>query len=228
MRIGYFGKLPAYGDFIQRNINPAIIDYLDNWILQAFDNSQNTLEKGWRNAYFTAPIWRFYIDAGIVSRSALTGLMMPSVDKAGRCYPFFVVGEFSEHTDIFKLAISAELHHLDCEDYLLHLLETEHTNLDDITKTLVKLYQPLNKSLLKKAEYIDPNCPNEIFKFSPLQENSICEISQECLSKVITEHYAGISIWHRSQSEKILPQYRFFKGMPTIQTYLEFLAVDEN
>ena len=61
MKIGYFGKLPGYGDFIQRNVSPEFVKQWDNWLLKSIESSRTQLGEQWRGSYFNSPIWRFVI-----------------------------------------------------------------------------------------------------------------------------------------------------------------------
>lgn len=123
MKIGYFGKLPGYGDFINRNVSPALIKYWDNWILQSIDCSRGQLREHWKLKYFNSPIWRFVVSEGVYSDSSISGIMMPSVDKAGRCFPFIVVCQAESQVNSFIFARKIDELHEHAEEFVLELLE---------------------------------------------------------------------------------------------------------
>ena len=91
-RIGWFGKLPASGDFLARRVEPATRQRLDDWLQASLTASRRELGDGWLDAFLTAPIWRFVLHGAAGGASA--GLLMPSVDKVGRYFPFALLVEF--------------------------------------------------------------------------------------------------------------------------------------
>ena len=84
---GFFGKMPAHGDFVQRNISNEFISQWDNWLQRAFANSQEQLQEVWLDAFLTSPIWRFALSPGALTDQGWVGIMIPSVDSVGRYYP---------------------------------------------------------------------------------------------------------------------------------------------
>ena len=94
IRIGWFGKLPSSGDFLARRVAPTVRARLDEWLQACLLASRAELEDAWLDAFLTAPIWRFVLHGEAEGGGALAGLMMPSVDKVGRYFPFLVMVEF--------------------------------------------------------------------------------------------------------------------------------------
>lgn len=223
MKIGFFGKLPSYGDFIKRNVSPAVIDYWDNWILQAFDNSRSELKEQWKGHFFTSPIWRFTIDSRIVSNETISGLMMPSVDSIGRCYPFFVFCRFSANTDTIKLASMIDDCHEKCEEFLLNLLDTERPDLEMILSQISQFYEPIKRQHIPKIQKT-ASLRHEIYEHNGINEKAFCEVNESFLSALVEQHYAPMTVWHRASSQTLPSQYRYFKGMPPIHSFSSFLG----
>lgn len=86
-RIGFFGKLPGYGDFVERNLPRVFVDLWDQWLQQAVQGSRQMLGESWLEHYLTAPIWRFALSSGCIDGQAWLGLVLPSVDRVGRYFP---------------------------------------------------------------------------------------------------------------------------------------------
>ncbi|AWU96237.1 type VI secretion system-associated protein TagF [Azospirillum ramasamyi] len=84
---GCFGKLPARGDFLLRGLPRSFADPWHDWLLDGLQASRAALGEGWMGRYLNAPIWRFVLEAGVCGPQAAAGVMMPSVDKAGRQFP---------------------------------------------------------------------------------------------------------------------------------------------
>ena len=87
---GWYGKVPAAGDFIARRLPAAFSEPWDRWLQAALAGSRERLGEGWHEAFFSMPAWRFVLGPGVVSRNAWAGLMVPSVDSVGRHFPLTV------------------------------------------------------------------------------------------------------------------------------------------
>ena len=85
---GFFGKLPARGDFVRAGLPEEVVAPLDLWCRKCIIASRAALGADWEQAWMTAPIWRFLLPRGACGASALLGVWLPSMDKTGRHYPF--------------------------------------------------------------------------------------------------------------------------------------------
>ncbi len=79
---GFFGKVPAAGDFVQRGLPPDFVSDWDRWVARhlARPLAVEPLEAH--------PILRFLI--GPVAGGPLAGVVMASTDSAGRCFPLTI------------------------------------------------------------------------------------------------------------------------------------------
>lgn len=87
---GFYGKLPAKGDFVARRLPRGFIDPWDHWLQTAIETSRAQLGDAWRDAYLGGPVWRFVVPAGHCGDLSMAGVMMPSVDRVGRHFPLTV------------------------------------------------------------------------------------------------------------------------------------------
>lgn len=85
--VGYYGKLPSRGDFITQRLAATFVDAWDDWLQAGLVESKAVLGEAWLDAYLSAPLWRFILPAGVAGSGAMIGMMMPSVDRAGRYFP---------------------------------------------------------------------------------------------------------------------------------------------
>ena len=90
---GWYGKIPAAGDFITRRVAGEFCQSWDRWLQGALEGARSRLGARWRDDYLSMPVWRFVLGAGLVTPSAWAGVMAPSVDSVGRCFPLVVVSE---------------------------------------------------------------------------------------------------------------------------------------
>ncbi len=85
--IGFFGKLPARGDFVRVGLPRDFTDPWDGWLQGVLAGSRSLMGEAWLPAFLEAPVWRFALPAGMCGMHAALGLMLPSVDRAGRYFP---------------------------------------------------------------------------------------------------------------------------------------------
>jgi type VI secretion system protein ImpM len=64
--VGLFGKLPAHGDFIYRNLPSNFINAWDAWLQGFVGSSQEQIGESWLDVYLTSPIWRFVLSDGVI------------------------------------------------------------------------------------------------------------------------------------------------------------------
>jgi len=84
---GFFGKLPARGDFVRVGLPRGFTDPWDAWLRRVIPASRDILGEAWTAAWLEAPVWRFALPPGLCGPDAAMGLWMPSVDRAGRYFP---------------------------------------------------------------------------------------------------------------------------------------------
>jgi len=96
MAAGLYGKLPAKRDFVAANAPRRFLEMWEPWLQASVATSRQALGEGWLAAYNSAPIWRFWLGAGLCGEAVL-GAFMASIDGVGRSFPLTVfVGEGSE------------------------------------------------------------------------------------------------------------------------------------
>lgn len=90
---GWYGKLPALGDFAQRRLSHDWVSRWDAWLAQGLQGLQQS--DDWLQAYLAAPAWRFALLPGALGDGGASGLsvgaMVPSVDRVGRYFPLVMV-----------------------------------------------------------------------------------------------------------------------------------------
>lgn len=87
---GWYGKLPARGDFLSRRLPGAFVHRWDAWLQSAILWGIERLGARWLDCYYGAPVWRFLISPGLVTGGALAGVLMPSADRIGRLFPLTI------------------------------------------------------------------------------------------------------------------------------------------
>ena len=89
---GWYGKLPALGDFASRRLPPLFVEPWDRWLANGLASWRQS-DDTWLEAFLAAPIWRFALGAGVPFEQSpgYAGVLMPSVDRVGRYFPLTVV-----------------------------------------------------------------------------------------------------------------------------------------
>jgi len=90
---GWYGKLPASGDFVTRRLPAAFIERWDAWLNEMLTGSRERFGAGWRDAFLSAPAWRFVLAPGVIGVQGWAGLIVPSVDSVGRYFPLTVAAQ---------------------------------------------------------------------------------------------------------------------------------------
>ncbi len=87
---GWFGKLPARGDFVARRLPRDLVRRWDAWLSAAMPAAARRCGDGWPEAFRAMPSWRFAAAAGRLGPQVVVGMMRPSVDRVGRAFPLTV------------------------------------------------------------------------------------------------------------------------------------------
>ena len=95
---GWFGKLPMLGDFASRRLPDAFIKPWDEWLQASLMTCKETTGERWLDLYLTFPVWRFVVSAGLIGDSCWIGVLLPSVDRVGRCFPLTICEAVSRHS----------------------------------------------------------------------------------------------------------------------------------
>lgn len=104
--IGFFGKLPCNGDFLQRRVPQSFLDVWDPWLQECIHASRGDLQETWLSTYLTSPLWRFVLTDSVCGSGAYAGILAPSMDRVGRYFPLTVVAQID--IDLSPLEFSTQ------------------------------------------------------------------------------------------------------------------------
>jgi type VI secretion system ImpM family protein len=88
-QIGWYGKLPAAGDFLYRRMPRELQAWWDRWMQNGLGSFKRWPDAMTRH-YAVAPIWNFAIPATQGVNAVQFGCIAPSCDRVGRYYPVCV------------------------------------------------------------------------------------------------------------------------------------------
>lgn len=221
--IGFYGKLPAFGDFISRNVPPIFVEQWDNWLLQSLETASYQLNENWQRLYLSAPIWRFFISSGVVSEHAYLGLTMPSVDKVGRLYPFTLVVALNQINNPFTLMTSLHPSMTKIEDFLIALLDEDTIDLEDVltqlNKEITRAAPCLFPPLCQSAELAE----SEVFRCEMSSLNELGSAVLAMTVNLVKHQFEDYSLWWSTGSLSRPPQFRLFENLPAPQAFATFL-----
>lgn len=100
---GFYGKLAARGDFIQRGLPSGFVEPWDAWLAAGIAASQAELGAAWLDAYLVSPLWRFAVAPGLLGSDPVAGVMMPSIDRVGRYFPLCIAHPLEREADLASL-----------------------------------------------------------------------------------------------------------------------------
>ena len=102
---GFFGKVPARGDFLVRRIPADFQATWEAWLAGFVAAARRALGNEWPHAWLTAPLWHFSLGSNVVPLGGAAGVLIASADRVGRFFPFSIVGAAvaSPHADRARL-----------------------------------------------------------------------------------------------------------------------------
>lgn len=216
LTVGLFGKLPSYGDFLQRDLPGEFVDAWDGWLQRVMVGSREALGEQWLPSYLSAPIWRFALAEDIAGGSVWSGILMPSVDRVGRYFPLAIAGQWRRGTSVFHLALAAEgwLHEL--EAIALEALDASYLDLD----ALMGRVHGLQRRQAPPRQWVDAAEWQGHFSRSP-------DLHSAWIDRL--ESQAGaeldpLSLWWTAGSEVAAAQWKARRAWPDATGFVQMLC----
>jgi type VI secretion system protein ImpM len=92
---GFFGKVPARGDFVSRRVPAALRSDWESWLAALTVAARDALGSSRPDEWLTAPLWHFMLGSGIAPPDGAAGVLVASADRVGRLFPFTIIGAVS-------------------------------------------------------------------------------------------------------------------------------------
>ncbi|MCI0507307.1 MAG: type VI secretion system-associated protein TagF [Gammaproteobacteria bacterium] len=217
---GIYGKLPAHGDFISRNLPSAFLNYWDEWLQGFIASSQEQLNDDWLNTYLTGPIWRFALSRGCADGNAWIGVMMPSVDSVGRYFPFCVVNKLQNDSNLVDIISSQAGWYAAMEDLALEALQNEY-DADTIMEKLQDhpfndhpYYYRRNPSL--QPSEVNAGQTVNLALVMDFEEQLPSSTNAVLLDWLMARQFPSYSLWHSRGSDLVQPSFLVSQGLPNL------------
>lgn len=212
--VGLFGKLPAHGDFIYRNLPSHFINAWDSWLQGFVASSQQQLGDAWLDIYLTSPIWRFVLSDGVIDGQAWVGVVLPSVDRVGRYFPFSIVTKAPAVANPFS--IIQQNAWFDAVEQLALSALSGHTQLDELAHEINQ--QHLDLSVPIKNQSASTEAAGILVEFSsenPAPESAYAHLMDTMCRQI----YSNYSLWTTATgSERINPCLFYTRGLPSYRS----------
>ncbi|HET7594953.1 MAG TPA: type VI secretion system-associated protein TagF [Stellaceae bacterium] len=215
-RLGFFGKLPARGDFVTRRLTRDFTDPWDGWLQDAIAMSTQQLGEEWLDTYLTAPIWRFLISPGICGPLPMLGVMMPSVDRVGRYFPLTLAVTVADCMTPAKAMLTAGAWFDEVEQLALSALEDD-ADLDRIDQQAEAIAPPLREHPEAAFYRTDRAVSVE------LGEGDGADAAAGAIDGVLGLLASRYTLWWTSGSDRCKPSLVFAEGLPSVERFAALL-----
>ncbi len=92
--LGWYGKLPRTGDFIQRRLSEPVVASWANWFQQGLTHWHHHSGAS-SEEFLRAPVWNFVLPATTGVQRVQMGCLLPSRDRVGRAWPLLALRSFA-------------------------------------------------------------------------------------------------------------------------------------
>lgn len=210
-QVGFFGKLPAHGDFIYRDLPSSFVNLWDSWLQGFIGSSQEQLGDQWLDIYLTSPIWRFAFSDGVIDQFCWAGILLPSVDRVGRYFPFSIIRRFPAGSCMSELL---------SQDAWFELLEQDalkaldgQMNIDELLESINK-HQPASIASYQHNTLI-PNSWGSQAEV-PFGSDSQGRPALQLLDALLKNSLSSYSLWSTQGSQQIDPCMFYCKNLPSM------------
>ena len=223
-RAGYFGKMPARGDFLSQGLPRDFTDPWDDWVQVALEESQNRFSDQWLDIYLTSPVWHFAIAPAICGSETWAGVLMPSVDAVGRYFPLTIAVPLHRRTNILTVFSASEAWFAELEQLARSCLDDDF-ELDEFNVRIRKLSAPDGALVPEKNE--DPDDENaRLSNAWRYGLGSMSGLTLDCpglLHDMLERLVYSYSLWATPGSTRVTPTYLLSQGLPPPQGFAAML-----
>lgn len=221
--LGFYGKLPTYGDFIQKRLPTDFINPWHEWLQSGMVAVREKDPDGWMTFYLNCPAWSFVLSAGICGEQAVAGVTIPSVDRVGRYFNFTMASILPPETSpaIFAGTYANWLD--DLEDLALSVLEQEMDQ-DAIENLINNSAAELCMIPTLQTTY----SVNEGHTRVVAEDSAgVTELAPDLLHRLIEKEQQQYGLWWHRGSSQVSAQLISCTGMPSADVYLGLMMNED-
>lgn len=220
--VGFYGKVPARGDFVSRRLPRSFVEPWDLWLQASLTASREVLGETWLDRYLTAPLWRFALSSDVCGPDAYAGVLMPSVDQVGRYFPLTVAANLSRAGNVFELLVDAQNWYGQVEEVALTC--QREVVLENFDERVAQLSSPLisaGGSMSAWTDRREAGC--YVFLESLPEAGSAAALLADYGVRAALGAYG---LWWTSGSEKVARCVVLVPGLPSAAQFSSFLDGD--
>jgi type VI secretion system protein ImpM len=220
----FYGKLPAKGDFLSRNLPREFIDVWDDWLQNGMNTSRQALGETWLETYLTSPLWRFALPAGVCGANAWCGVVMPSMDKVGRYFPMAVIRMLPPDLSPICVAVQNDTWFESVESILLGALDDESIDMDAFRQAV----EAVAFSEADSAVLENPLETGAGVRVSLPENTGIAKSLLAFAAPEIQQRTAGLTAFWGNGSELVQPGILLSRGLPSANMFTAMLGGNWN
>lgn len=217
--VGLFGKIPAQGDFIERNLQRSFSLPWDDWLQRCLACSREQLDEHWLETYLSSPIWRFCLSAGAIDSMAWAGILMPSVDSVGRYYPLSVVRPIAGNSNLFEFLRKNSPWYESLEAVAIASLQGD-MNADTLIQQLLQLHGP-EECMPQTALPVVRVANGLVIQVDDAHASSSYS---QLLHHTLTPQCSSQSLWWSGHSQIMKPTFFQVQGLPNPEQFSSLLS----
>ena len=222
--VGFYGKLPALGDFVTRRLGREFVAPWDDWLQVAMASSRADLGDAWLDSYLGSPLWRFVLSSGVVGERVWTGVLMPSMDRVRRCFPLTLTVALPSTTNPFAIGTAQQWFET-AEDLLLSVLEEEQFVLDEFDARVAELQlPPLESQIAAGHARLRPDGAG--LRLGLGASGDPGEAMLVLADGMARRCHGSYSLWWSTGSERVEPSLLACEGLPSATGFGAMLAGD--
>ena len=220
---GFYGKCPAIGDFITRNLGRDFTEPWDGWLQSCLNFSREELGDYWLETYLTSPIWRFALSPGVCGPKAWAGAVMPSVDRVGRNFPMCIACVLPPEAAACRAHDLGSAWFDRVEVELLSALDDEHFEVGAFESRVVALGSVSDVVSLAVPELSAPAVPGALWRME-LNGLAVGDDAGQMLHAVLKGAYGAYGMWWTAGSDYVKPSLLVTSGLPPAQAFTAMIA----
>jgi len=221
--LGFYGKLPVYGDFIQKRLPTDFINPWHEWLQSGMLACRERDPDGWMAFYLNCPAWSFVLSAGVCGEQAVAGVTIPSVDRVGRYFNFTMASILPPDTSpaVFAGAYSKWFDSL--EDLALSVLEQEMDQ-DGIENLINTSSAELCMIPNHQSTY---SAGADHARVLTGESGGVTDLGFQMLHKLVEKEHQGYGLWWHRGSSQVSAQLVSCAGMPAADVYLGLMMNED-
>ena len=214
---GCYGKIPSLGDFLSRNLPATFVEGWDGWLRRVMAGCAQS-GGDWSDRYLGAPIWRFVLSAAAGAGHARTGILVPSVDRIGRCFPLTVLDSLPDDATSISAAVAWEEGYERAEMLALGAI-SQALEPEVFVQRIADLPSPrgvpdATRPIVERWRSVTASARGTRFAGAPGISGDLDTLATTLALQLLAQGEAGYSIWWHYDWEQRPATTAMFAGLP--------------